>query len=234
MRKSFTDNELRTASKELLKLMYSTSPDLSEYEADFSDEFYAKIDKLIQKITIRRQVHSVSKQIAAVFAAMIIGLASWIAFDTDTSAAFFEWIQNVYENSVVYRYFGDKEQDELPQYGLSWLPDGFEELLNDSDALGAVVYCCNPDTGEEILFEYRYLDEGSILQLNSQNETLHPVEIEFDGKSIEFYPAEEGSTTNNMVWIDEETDILFMLNGTIEKSVMLAIIENIKLVDSTK
>ena len=227
-RRVFTDEELHVASISAIKSMVQSFPSLTEIDHIFSEEYRTKMDVLLQKIRLKRKFITLSRQIAAVFASMLIGLTAWLSIDTNAQAAFFEWIRETFENSVVYRYFGEKEPDVLPEYELGWLPDGFEEVLNERDDMSCIMYYINAETGDGIGFEYRYLDEGSIALVYSEDELLYE-DVYFKESIAKFYPSENKSDASVLLWIDDKKDIVFFINSNLEKSVIISIAEHINL-----
>ena len=67
------------------------------------------------------------RRVAAFFLTALVGVSAWLAIDTQAREAFFGWIKEVYEDSVIYRTIPSPAAKALPQYELAWLPDGFGE-----------------------------------------------------------------------------------------------------------
>ena len=230
--RTFTDAQLHEAAVAVLKSMLDSFPATCDHE--FSERHKAKMASLLRRVKAHRNLVFLSKRIAAVFAAMLIGVSSWLALDSNARAVFFEWVREVYENSIVYRYFGPKEPEALPEYELGWLPDGMVEMLNESDLMGAIQYYVNPDTGETIILEYRYLNEKSQIEVSEINASISNEVVVVNGFVGEYYPATLNSTTNNLIWTDTSKNILFVLNSNLDKNTIISVAEKIKLVDSTK
>ena len=66
-------------------------------------------------------------RIAAVFLALFNGAGALFAFDPEVRAAVIHWVRDVYENSIVYRFFENDEDvgESVPLYSPDWLPDGY-------------------------------------------------------------------------------------------------------------
>lgn len=99
-----TEEMLQTAAAEVREAMLASLPKQETMRHIFSRRFERKMERLIRK---QEGVRQMLGRIAAVFLALLLGGWIWLTVDAGASAAFRKWIQSVYENSIVYRFFND-------------------------------------------------------------------------------------------------------------------------------
>lgn len=226
---NITEDMLRNAAAEVREAILDSLPGQDELQHTFSRRFERKMGRLLQK---QREGHQTLQRIAAVFLALLIGGGIWLTVDADASAAFRKWIQSVYENSIVYRFFnGTGEMTSLEQYRLTWVPEGYTEnnvIVSESCILAAY-----SNMEEENLYFYctRLHDRAQFEA--TLDEMMSPVEVTVDGMRGIFYQSKSPTRFNELFWFDDEHDVAFQLSSSLEKSVMLHIAENVCLVNST-
>lgn len=224
-----TEDMLRGAAAEVREAMLASLPKQEELHHRFSRRFERKMGRLIRRQEGGRQM---LRRIAAVFLALLIGGGLWLTVDADASAAFRKWLQSVYENSIVYRFFnGTGELSSLGQYRLTWVPEGYTEnniIVSESCILAAY-----SNMEEENLYLYcTRLDEQTQIEA-ALDEMMRPIEVTVNGMHGKFYLSKTPTRFNELFWFDDEHDVAFQLSSSLEKSVMLHIAENVSLVNST-
>lgn len=227
---NITEDMLRNAAAEVREAMLDSLSKQEDMEHVFSRRFERKMNRLIQK---QKGGHQTLQRIAAVFLALLLGGGIWLTVDADASAAFRKWVQSVYENSIVYRFFnGNGELPPLEQYRLAWVPEGYKE--NDaviSDSYTLIAY--SSVEGEKLYLYYTSLDEQTQIEA-TLDEMMEPVEVTVDSMRGMFYQSKTPARFNELFWFDHRHNVAFQLSSSLEKSVMLHIAENICLVNSTK
>lgn len=224
-----TEDMLRNAAAEVREAMLASLPEQETMHHMFSRRFERKMSRLIRR---QKGDHQVLRRIAAVFLALLLGGGIWLTVDADASAAFRKWIQSVYENSIVYRFFSDTgEPSSLGEYCLTWVPEGYEETdIVVSDSFTFITYS---NIEEESLYLYctRVNDRAQIE--TASDEVMEPIEVTVDGMRGMFYQSKTPVHSNELFWFDDERDVAFQLSSSLEKSVMLHIAENVRLGNST-
>lgn len=225
-----TEDMLRGAAAEVREAMLASLPKQEELHHRFSRRFERKMGRLIRRQEGGRQI---LRRIAAVFLALLIGGGLWLTVDADASAAFRKWIQSVYENSIVYRFFnGTGELSSLGQYRLTWVPDGYEESYTDVFDSYILIEYGNKE-GEKLYFYYTRLNDFGQIEA-VLDEMMGPEEVTTGGMRGIFYQSKAPTRFNELFWFDDEHNIAFQLSSSLEKSVMLHIAENVSLANSTK
>jgi len=133
-----------------------------------------------------------NEHIASVFLALIITSSVWLTIDADAREIVFSWIREVYENSIIYRFWDQDETGVLPHYDPTWLPEGFEQVYEYRDEIshGRLYQKQNSKSG--IVIEY-YIDVGSIhTELIAKNAENLREEVFINGIKVDFYNAAEG------------------------------------------
>ena len=119
-----SEEGLRAAASAADQAILCSLPTANECEHEFSKAF----EKKMQRISRRAKhpiLYRLPKQVACAFLIAVLADTSWLTFDVEARAAFFAWVKAQYEFFVEYRFEGDAPQD-VTTYELTWLPDGFE------------------------------------------------------------------------------------------------------------
>ena len=223
---SFSENDLRNAARAVRKSMLASLPEPSEIECEFSEGFLNKMDVLIALDKRRQRVRLIARRVAMIFLAILLGLSTWLAIDTEARATAMKWIREVIEDNIYYRFFGTSKETKLPNFVPAWLPDGFTLTESDNSTTHHMFFYEDTESNM-ILFDYCFLSDGLQVQYSgddSERETVYIREVPAD-----FYPADETSFSNNLIWIDEYEGIVFLLDSNLEKEVMLRIADSVTL-----
>ncbi len=224
-----TEDMLRNAAAEVREAMLASLPEQETMHHMFSRRFERKMSRLIRR---QKGEHQVLRRIAAVFLALLLGGGIWLTVDADASAAFRKWLQSVYENSIVYRFFNDTGETLSPgQYRLRWVPEGYSE--NNIVAFDSCILITYSNMEEENLYLY-YTRLNDWVQIEATlDEMMEPVEVTVDGMRGIFYQSKSPTRFNELFWFDDEHNVAFQLSSSLEEIVMLHIAENVYLVNST-
>ena len=221
------DEQLRRACAQSADVLGSAAPEEGADHA-FSHGF----DRRARGLGFRAEhpyARAALHRAAMLFLALILSTGTFLAADAEARAAFFGWVKSERDNSIVYGFTEDSRA-ALPEYALSWLPDGFTEHDRFSnDRMSSTLY--TNEAGNTIVFDYSLQSEGmEVIYLFGGKAPYE--QINLDGISYDFYSADGFSQTNNLIWLDEELGIVFMLDSSLPQDVMLHIAESIYLVNS--
>lgn len=225
---TLNDDVLSKAAQSVRNTMLNSLPNPSDCENEFSDQFQSKMEQVRLKAKFVYKRQRITRHIASVFLALIITSSVWLTIDADAREIVFSWIREVYENSIIYRFWGKSDTDELPHYDPTWLPEGFEQVYEYRDEIshGRLYQKQNSQSG--IVIEYYRAYEGTHTELIAKNVESLREEVTVNGIKADFYRADEGSNTNNLIWIDRRSTIVFMVNSDLDKSVIIRIAESLK------
>jgi hypothetical protein len=206
--------------------MLEQLPEPSECRHTFSDEFEQKMRELMDRKNHHGAWHKFAHRAAAVILAVLLGLGAWLAVDQDARAAVTRWIREVYENSVFYRFSGEASIDQNHTYELAWIPEGYEKVNQAStDTTQSVLY---ESKDSAFTFLWHNTHEGSLYKFDGTKGEGIPVLI--NGLEGHYYPAANSNTTNDLVWIDDNSKTLFSISSYLPFEDILHIAESVKLV----
>lgn len=229
----FNDNDLKMAAQLVAESMLNNLPPKSECEHDFSDNFLAKMEKLLHRQKQCQAWHKMVRFAAAVIITVTITFGAVMAASPTARAAVVQWVREIYENSMIYRFFSETTEDTLPLYRLDWIPEGFEETDVFYNDIRYKALYLNDETGQGFVFEYYYMDDSTApMVIPGDGCVLEQTKI--NGNPADYYQESDGADTNILMVFDEENNICFSVSATLDKDSIFTIAEHIVLDDSTK
>jgi len=161
-----SDEELRIAARECEDFILENLPEPESCEAEASPEFERRMKKLIL-----RSDHPLRYWLqngAACFLPVLLLGGGVLTFSTETRAAFFGWVREVYETYFVYRYVGeDQNAPEGIVYHPAWVPEGYEIVSEIHEAVGGDIAYRNGNEGM-IVFSWSVGSESSVFGVNPE------------------------------------------------------------------
>ena len=101
----FTEADLKAAAIAVSDSMLASLPKPDEIEHEFSEGFLKKMDALLALDKRRQRARSIARRVAVIFLAILLGLSTWLAVDTEAQATAMKWIREVIEDNIYYRFF---------------------------------------------------------------------------------------------------------------------------------
>lgn len=229
-----TDEALTQAAASVRRAFLDSLPPPSQCEHEFSDTFRMNMKRLLSRYDLRRKVSTAARHAAMFFLALLLSACVWLGVDAEARAAFSAWARELYEEHIVYRFFGQPSAQALPAYRITWLPDGYEKLMiHDDEERYAALYQAGDDTASRFTFEYTFMRSGKYIHVDlDEADCVHEI-MDLNGVQADFYQAVDSDEANMLFWFNKDADLVFMLNGSLEESVMLHIAQSIILTDST-
>ncbi len=225
---AFTEDELRQAALQVHEAMMAVLTPVTEH--NFSFEFRRKMSNLLLKMKLHHGIKAAARSVAAVFLALLIGGSALLTFNTDVRAAFFSWVREIYENSVFYQFVGEKEPDVLPYIRPMWLPEGYVEVdVVGNEYQQTVVYQNVEDTSKAFTFTYSRNAESKELWLYSEG--FAHEEVTVNNFAADLYTPYDTSETNELLWVDENSGIIYKVSAYETANIMLHIAESIYLIE---
>lgn len=229
----FDDNDLKTAAQLVAGSMLDSLPSRAECEHEFSDDFTAKMDKLLHRQKRRRVWHTVMRYAAVLVITATLALGAVMAASPTARAAVLKWARELVEGNMVYHFYTEAPEETLPLYGLGWIPEGFEE----TDVLYIDIYYkaiyINSKTDQLFVFEYDYMDDGTVPMVIPEDD-INLEKTKINGMPADFYQAPKDEDTNILFIFDEESNICFTISASIDRDAMFKIAEHIYLAEATK
>ena len=231
-KRSWTEKELKEAAAQAVDAMLQAMPSPSACDHAFSPEFISRMEPLIQQGRSASKKRRLWPRVAAVIAAVLLSLGTWLTVDVEAREVLFGWVKEVYDWCVNYRFFSKEPATAIAPYEPSWIPEGFSLTYTSDQELGGVLVYSNKKTGQTLVFGYDKMSDSVVIGFGgdlSQHETLT-----VQGLHADFYHAAGDSTANNLIWFDESAGVVFTITGDVEKDVILHMAESVSLADSPK
>lgn len=219
----FTDEQLRDAAVFLRKAYCASLPDVSNYHPEYSPEFIEKMDRLCRQYQLRQNVKSFSQKIVAAIVVLLITGSLWIGLNVDVRAAFQTWLIEIYENTFIYHFFNDPVTavtEGLASYDIQKLPEGYIFVKELSTTTEHIKLYRN---GENTL-TLMYFEKNNQTMLGIVSDDR--IETRVGKYSASFYRSTDGDS-NDLVWLSEDTDVIFVLSGFLTEKQMVEIAESI-------
>lgn len=234
---SFTDEDLRVAAASVCASMLDAVEAIPSGEHEFSASFLDKMNALLSLDRLRRKRRQLWHRVASVFLAFLLGASIFLATNPEARATFLAWVREVYENSVVYRFFGSPTKI-FPQYELKWIPEGIVQVSEidgeRSEGNQKTIVCSNNETGEGFVFSYQAISDDVLMTVDGYaNEEMRASEpCIINGIEGQYYSG-NNLHSSCLIWIDEEQGVVFFIDSNLEKSVILHIAEGVTLANLT-
>lgn len=228
---AFREEELREAARQVGRAMRESLPEPEDCQHIFTPEFERNMAPLCSRSRRMETRRRWGRRVAAAVLALVVGTFAWLAVDSEARAAFIQWIREVYEDRVIYRFANQSQADqELPDYRPSWLPEGYEEReVFQNDYAQMIVYTDIERETDGLIFDYSFYSGGMNQTILASESEYEYEKLQVNGCPAQFYRSLIGEG-NNLVWVDEEQKLIFNLEGNLDLTVMLHIAESIKLV----
>lgn len=158
---------------------------------------------------------------------MLLSATTWLTVDTHAREKLFRWTKETFENMFVYHIDGGNIEKEYCGYEPTWLPEGFTLADSDhSDEFGFDYYYYeNAETGQILVIDINFMKNGA-MTITPQG-TGQPTVYDVNGIQADFYPEDEFSTTQALIWIDEDNTTVFSVEGNISAQDILHIARGI-------
>ncbi len=175
---------------------------------------------------------TVLRRAAAFLLAVLLGLGV-VAFSIPSARAamvrwFIEWRDATH---WAYRYTGEAPAEDIPEYTITALPEGFVETeRREHPASVSVVY--ENSAGDVIYLDYHYMFEGTLAFYGAENSDIYDVEV--NHMHGQYTESQLPGAFNGITWIDEEANIQFDITSVFGRDSIMHMAESISLVETPK
>lgn len=217
------DSLIRESAIRVRESMLASYPAPENCQHEFSEEFDIKIRKLIIGIQKNRNRRRASLA-AAVLAVTLLGSFIWLINCTEAYADFSKWIREIYESSIIYRYFNFEGKDADRDYTFGWLPEGYSIFKTVQQFNSTAIFAQN-EAGELIILTYQKTVDGMELAISG----AQAIEVtSVNGEYAEFVYDPDPYSFNILIWSDGQYS--FYVDSLLDLEETVRIAENIKTV----
>lgn len=178
----------------------------------------------------------VLQRVAVILLVFTLSLGSLMAVSPTVRAAVVRWAVEWYENHVTYRYSGNAIAQDMPQYEITALPEGYVEdasLRIEWPNYISVKYM-SEELQNMILFDYIYMQQASVSDfVPGENTIILPVTVN-DLNGQLFLEADWENMRNVITWIDPDSNLQFTLQANLSENDILHMAESVSLVKTEK
>lgn len=227
----FSENQLKLAAAQVRGAMLSSLPEPQDCAGQFSEEFERKIRNLKQQHRKRESARQVRRRIAAALIALLIGVSVLMTISPQARANVRAWIKKTFGTYTQYWFQGEKG-GVLPEYELTWIPEGFEKVREESIRKSrAVVYQRGENETDAFVVNYRLAEKDSYLIWDPLGFEYKVETVSVQGNHGELYISLEETRGHCLIFLDEENDVVFTISAFLSPQDILHIAEGIKLVN---
>ena len=178
---------------------------------------------------------NVAQKAAVILLVFSLSLGSLMAVSPTVRAAVVRWVTEWYETHVVYGFSGEQIADEMPQYEVTDLPEGYAETERvEWPSYVSIIYQkVNDENAPWIYLQYIYMQQGASSNFEIENADIIPVTV--NGLEGQLYLTKDSEQSDSTItWIDPNENILFAVSAALGADDILHIAESVSLVKTEK
>lgn len=228
-----TDEMLRQAARNASRMFVEALEEDYDPRAAYppSQAFRRKLRSLRRRAE-HPYAHAALQRAAVFLLVLLLSGGVWMARDAYAGVPQ-NWVRFEAEDGTVnYRFLGEPDGSAFPSYRLGWIPEGFELVdENDWSDLGMYnSYYENAETGGGFGFDCQFMNNIFVTGLSMENMTYESTAV--NGFPADYYETTEKDGTNNLFWFDQEHNLVFTIEGSLDRETMLRVAENVILVET--
>ena len=178
---------------------------------------------------------NVAQKAAVILLVFSLSLGSLMAVSPTVRAAVVRWVTEWYETHVVYRFSGEQVADEMPQYEVTDLPEGYAETERvEWPSYVSIIYQnVNDENASWIYLQYIYMQQGASSNFGIENADIIPVTV--NGLEGQLYLTRDTEGADSTItWIVPDENMLFAVSAALGADDILHIAESVFLVKTEK
>lgn len=216
-----TDEMLREALYEVNEALLNSLPPEDQCEYEFSPRFHRRMARLIHRASHPHLYRTLNRAAGFLLALVLTGTV-WLSVDARARDTFFGWLRETYETFFAYRYVGTaQEETEGRNYRPTELPGDWTELDRWTDESGGTVVYTD-ENGNLNYFTYMASGSGPLAVV----ETEEPTTVTVGQNLAEYYPSNEETESNTLIWTEDGT--MFVLSAYLSQEQMIVIAESVR------
>ena len=226
-----SDEELINATALVREAMVSSLPEPQACTGEFSEQFEERIKKLKKKAERKAAWRRFAKGAVAAILFVVIGFSMLFAFSTETRAAVKLWFKESFESYTTY-WFAETEVKAIPAYELTWIPEGYEKISDESfELMRSLVYQKGDNIAEAFIFDYYLADDNTILVIESLYDGQIVESVEVWGTYGELYLPTGPDDSCTLLWFDEPNSVVLSINALLKPDDVLRLANSVQIVE---
>ncbi len=226
-----TDAQLTKAAALVRGSLLSAIPNPEECDHTFNSEFDRKMEAMRRREERRKQRRQTTRHVAAAMVTVFVGLSVFCAINTEVRAAIRGWTKEIVGDSAYYWFQGEKAE-ELPYYELTYVPEGYEKILDDEVLNSRVMlYQRGENVKDGFTFDYGLTNEDFPVIVGHGGVVHELQEVSINGCRGELYiSTDTKNESHGLIWVDDTNGVWFAITAFLEIEDILHIAEGVKLV----
>jgi len=164
-------------------------------------------------------------QTAAIFMITVsLAFAALMAASPTVRAAVIQWAEEWYDTHIVYRYSGDAGSEKMPQYEISDLPDGYQEIDRYASP-GYVSVTYQSEDGSPVYLDCSFLEQGAASGFVTNQMDVSDITV--NGCTGQLFLSQDPSQSSAITWIDEEQNCQFTIDSFSDREGLLHMAESV-------
>lgn len=160
-----------------------------------------------------------------------VALGGVLTLSPTVRAEVAQWVRTWTGRMVSYHFGGTPAQEELPWYEIGDPLEGYVETERSKER-GHARISYEDSEGQRLSFRYYWMSQGTAIGIMTDHMEKEAVVVnEADG---EFYRSIDGNESNALLWMDQDTGIVFLIDAWASKEELLHMAESVDLVQTPK
>lgn len=174
----------------------------------------------------------IAQKVAVIFLIISVSLGGMMAVSPTVRAAVIQWVTEWYETHITYRFFGDNRFDEMPEYELTGLPEGYVENRDrrvEQSSYMRFTYQNELDSSAQAIYlRYVNMQEGSAADFVIEEAEVIPVVINgLEGQL--FLEKDWEHNRSTITWCDAESNLQFAVDAALNETEIVKLAESVSL-----
>ena len=228
-----TDEMLRQAARNASRMFVEALEEDYDPRSDYppSPAFRRKLRSLRRRAE-HPYAHAALQRAAVFVLVLLLSGGAFLSVDAQARDALQVWLREIGENFVLYRFTEDDASADFPCYRLGWVPEGFTMTAEHdlSDVEMYIVHYADPETGLGFRFDYQHMTENAITWIDSTEYTHEYVTV--NDLPGEFYESIQENEASNLLWFDQERNLIFGINSRLDRETIFQIAECVELAET--
>lgn len=220
--KSNFDDDIKSILAEMHEVERESIPGKEQLKERYtlSEIFHKKMSKLCRKVEREEKIRNAARNVAATAAVIVL---LFCVIKPEIVATAYEVIMREFSDHMNFKFKGDVNITEIPEYEAGYVPEGYvlDHSFQDVNA-GVLVYRRDDN---KLVIEYGRAD-GSI---NIDHEEMeYKIIKRWNGTEIHYFKSNSSEKDSSIMWLAKDETIVFTIIGPFSEDELLKIQKNIR------